>query len=34
MQITLDIYNASTAVAVATASVLITALLVWHKRRK
>lgn len=33
MQITIDIYNASTAVAVASASVLITALLVWRKRK-
>jgi hypothetical protein len=34
MQITLDIYNASTAVAVSTASVLITALALWVRKRK
>lgn len=34
MQITLDIYNASTAVAVSTASVLITALVLWVRKRK
>lgn len=34
MQITLDIYNASTAVAVSTATVLIAALLVFAKRKK
>jgi len=34
MQITLDIYNSNTAFALATATVLITALLLWAKRKK
>jgi hypothetical protein len=34
MQVTLDIYNASTAVAVSTASVLIVALVLWARGRK